>query len=89
MKDLGIYREDIFSMGHLEISEMIIIFILIPFVFLYATLQVLAFWKIFTRIGMNGALSLLFLIPFGKIILPLYIAFAKWPVLEQKSKETP
>ena len=76
-------------MNHPDLAPLfIILFIVIPFALLYATLHILAFWKICTRIGMNGALSLLLLIPFGKIFLPLYVAFAKWPALEQKPEET-
>ena len=66
----------------------IIIFIVIPFALLCITLKVIAFWKICSRVGFAGPLGLLMLVPFGDIILPLIVAFAKWPALEQKLKET-
>ncbi len=46
---------------------MMIIGVLIP---------VIPFWKICTKAGFPGALSLLMLVPVANIILPFYIAFA-------------
>ena len=69
------------------VPVMIIFFIVIPFVLLVMTLKVIAFWKICSRIGNAGPLGLLMLVPFGDIVLPLFVAFAKWPALEQKLKE--
>jgi len=76
-------------MNHSEFVPLfLIIFIVIPFVLLCVSLKVIAFWKICTRVGYAGPLGLLMLVPFGDIILPLFVAFAKWPALEQKPKET-
>ena len=78
-------------MDHLGITEMMPLFIflfIIPFALFFAILPVIAFWKICEKAGFNGALGLLMLVPIANAILPLYVAFAKWPVLEQKSKET-
>lgn len=71
-----------------QIELIIIILILIPFALLFAILPVIAFWKICDKAGLNGALGLLMLVPFVNAILPLYVAFTKWPALEEKSKET-
>jgi hypothetical protein len=49
-----------------------------------ALLTVIPFWKICQKAGFPGPLSLLMLVPIANIILPFYIAFAKWPVLKQK-----
>jgi hypothetical protein len=77
-------------MPNLGSTELIIILIIIiPFVILFSILPVIAFWKICERVGFNGALGLLMLIPIANIVLPLYVAFASWPALELKSKETP
>ena len=67
---------------------LIILFIVIPFVLLCVSLKVIAFWKICSRVGFSGALGLLMLVPIANIILPLYIAFAKWPALKEKQEET-
>ena len=48
-----------------------IFFILIPIVLLALILKVLAFWKICSRVGFHGVLSLLMLVPFGDLVLPL------------------
>ena len=49
-----------------------------------SVLIVLPFWKICSRAGFPGALSLLMLVPVGNIILPFYIAFARWPALPER-----
>ena len=74
-------------MGHMTLpgpAEWLIIFLfIIPFVILGALIAVVPFWKICTKAGFPGALSLLMLVPFANIILPFYIAFADWPALRQ------
>ena len=60
------------------IFELIIILAVIPIVIL---LNVLPFWKICTKAGFSGALSLLILVPIANIILLFYLAFAEWPTL--------
>jgi len=47
-------------------------------------LTVLPFWKICSRAGFPGALSLLMLVPMANMILPFYIAFARWPALPER-----
>lgn len=74
-------------MNHPEIAPLLIFFIIIPIVLLCISLKVIAFWKLCSRVGYAGPLGLLMLVPFGDIILPLFVAFAKWPALEQKLKE--
>ena len=46
-------------------------------------LQIFCWWRIFTRTGSHGALSLLLLVPFGKVIVLLIAAFGNWPVLDE------
>ena len=67
---------------------LIILFFAIPFILLCVTLKVIAMWKICSKAGYAGPLGLLMIVPFGDIILPLFIGFAKWPALIEKSKET-
>lgn len=71
-------------MNHSGILLLIILLFVIPFIMLCLALKVIAMWKICSRVGFNGVLGLLMLVPFGDIILPLYIAFAKWPALKQE-----
>ncbi len=40
-----------------------------------------AFWKIFSKAGYNGALSLLMLIPFVNLVVIVWFALADWPNL--------
>ncbi len=49
-----------------------------------AALWVAAWWRIFTRMGFAGILSLLMLVPILNFVLLLVIAFApEWPVEEE------
>ena len=60
------------------IYELIVIAVMLLFVIL---LNVLPFWKICTKAGFPGALSLLMLVPIANIVFLFYIAFAEWPAL--------
>ncbi len=65
--------------------EIILILLITLFVSVIASiLTVLPFWKICSRAGFPGALSLLMLVPVANIILPFYIAFARWPALPDR-----
>ncbi len=48
-----------------------------------AVLTVIPFWKICAKAGFPAPLSLLMLVPVANVILPFYIAFAKWPALRE------
>ncbi len=44
-----------------------------------AVLFLYPLWRIFSRAGLAPAWSLLVLIPAGAVIVPLILAFARWP----------
>ncbi len=69
------------------IAEMLVILIMLAFVAMGAVLTVIPFWRICSRAGFPGPLSLLMLVPVANIILPFYIAFAEWPVLKERPHE--
>jgi hypothetical protein len=62
---------------------------------LVIALTLLVYCKIVAKMGYSWALGLLMIVPFGNIILPLYLAFADWPVhkelrqLRQRSAGAP
>ena len=41
---------------------------------------VLPFYKIFSKAGYPGALSLLMLVPVVNVLVPFFLAFAEWPI---------
>jgi uncharacterized membrane protein YhaH (DUF805 family) len=43
-------------------------------------LFIVAYWKIWSKAGFNGAWSLLMLVPLVNLIAFLYLAFAEWPI---------
>jgi hypothetical protein len=47
------------------------------------SLIVLPYWKIFSKAGFPGALSLLMLIPLVNLVAMFYLAFAEWPIHRQ------
>ena len=51
------------------------------FTVMVAFLGVLPFWFICKKAGLSPWLSLLFIIPFGALVLPFILAFVDWPVL--------
>ena len=48
---------------------------------------VIPFWKIFSKAGFSGALSLLMLVPFVNLIMIFVLAFAAWPALRDKQED--
>lgn len=56
---------------------------LVVLVFVTAVV-ILPFWKIFSKAGFPGALSLLILIPMVNVIMIFFLAFARWPALESR-----
>lgn len=58
-----------------------------------AAVVVVPFWRICTRVGYSGWLSLLMLVPIANLVLLYFIAFSRWPInspdydhLESKSE---
>jgi hypothetical protein len=65
-------------------AELLCIFFIMIVSVLGAILTIIPFWKICSKAGFPGPLSLLMLVPIANIVLPFYIAFAQWPVLKDK-----
>ncbi|HEY9084846.1 MAG TPA: hypothetical protein VIN40_02755 [Candidatus Tyrphobacter sp.] len=53
------------------------------FIVAIVALSIWFYWRIFTKAGFSGALSLLNLVPgIGPLICILILAFGEWPVLQ-------
>ncbi len=57
----------------------------IVFIWLFAfiigiAITLLVWCRIFSRAGFHWALGLLMRVPVANIIMPLYLAFAQWPI---------
>ena len=63
------------------VAELGIIVVMLLAMGLGVLLVVIPFWKICTKAGFPGALSLLMILPIANVILPFYLAFAEWPAL--------
>jgi hypothetical protein len=64
--------------------EILIILLWYPIFFV---IPVIAFWKICEKAGFPAPMGLLMLVPVVNIILPLYLAFADWPALRNKTPQ--
>jgi len=51
-------------------------------ILIMAGVMVLPFWKIFSKAGFSGALSLLMLVPLLNVIMIFFLAFGQWPALK-------
>lgn len=56
---------------------------------LMVVLLTLPMWKITTKAGFPGALSLLILIPVANIVFLYVLAFAEWPALRALKDQVP
>ncbi len=54
--------------------------ITILFVVAMVVLTVIIWWKIFSKAGYSGAMSLLMLLPVVNFIMLLVLAFGQWPI---------
>lgn len=41
---------------------------------------ILPFWRISSKAGYSGAISLLMLIPVVNVLFPFFLGFAEWPI---------
>ena len=58
------------------------------FVVLYLFIVVFPIWKIITRMGFSGWLSLLSLVPVLNLVMLWVLALSTWPVENQNLNET-
>lgn len=52
-------------------------------VIVWAIVLVVPFWRISTKAGFSGWLSLLVVIPLVNLVYVYFLAFARWPALER------
>lgn len=45
-----------------------------------AAIFIWPFWRIFTKAGYSGALSILMIFPLANIAMIFFLAFSKWPI---------
>jgi uncharacterized membrane protein YhaH (DUF805 family) len=58
------------------------------FTVIFAVLVIVPLWRICSRAGFNGALSLLAIVPWlGIVIIGAVLSFSTWPVKSNTTKE--
>src|SRR5437868_15503066 len=50
---------------------------------LVAVFFIFVWWKIFSKAGFNGAMSLLLLVPIANIVVICMLAFGRWPIYDE------
>ena len=58
-----------------ELIMILIVTVMVAFV------GVIPFWFICKKAGLSPWLSLIFIVPFGALVLPFLLAFIDWPAL--------
>lgn len=48
--------------------------------------MVWVYWKIFSKAGFNGAMSLLMLVPIANLVAILLLAFSRWPIEDELAR---
>lgn len=56
------------------------ILVYVLFIVAIIAFTIWVYWRIFQKAGMNGALSLLNLVPIGSIVVICILAFSEWPI---------
>ncbi|WP_111748502.1 DUF805 domain-containing protein [Salinisphaera orenii] len=59
------------------------------FALLWVVILLPPFWKVFTKAGFSGWLSLLILVPMVNLIVLYVVAFTDWPALGGDTGSTP
>ena len=72
----------------------VLIILYLLFVAAIVILGIIAWWKIFSKAGYSGALSLLMMVPVANLVVFLVLAFGDWPMqkelrLLKKQQEKP
>ena len=52
-----------------------------------ALIVIIPFWRIFSKAGYSGWLSLLMVIPLVNLIMLYFLAFADWPILRRRESD--
>jgi len=70
-------------MGPIGLPELII---MLHVTVLITIVGIVPFWFICKKAGLTPWLSLIFLLPFGAVILPFIVAFTQWPATQGKQE---
>jgi len=70
--------------GHPEAAVILIIVLALVFVALLMTaVMIFMVWRVVSKTGFPGALSLLYIVPFGNIVILAILAFSEWPIAKE------
>jgi hypothetical protein len=58
----------------------------VPELIVVAAVLLVPFWKIFSKAGFHGALSLLMIVPVVNLVMLYVLAFSQWPALRGVEK---
>jgi uncharacterized membrane protein YhaH (DUF805 family) len=58
-------------------------------VFIFLPIFLIPYWRIFSRAGFSGWLALLMIVPLINLIVLYVVAFSRWKIKPEDSKEIP
>ena len=76
---MHITEGNMFGLGVVSLILVILIIALFASA-IHALLIIVPFWKIFSKVGLSGWLSILCIIPIAHIIVLFYLAFSELPI---------
>jgi hypothetical protein len=70
--------------GKLGVPELLILFLILLCIF---PVMIAAWWRVFSKAGHPGALSLTMLIPMVNFGVFLWFAFSEWPIEKRTNRQ--
>ena len=68
-------------MRNIGVLELGFLLFVIP---IFIVLMVVPYWKIFSKAGWSGAMSLLMVVPLANLVVLWVFAFSDWPALRDR-----
>ena len=62
-----------FGLGGPEVAAIVVLSLFV----------ILPFWKIFSKAGFSGLMSIAMLIPLLNVVMLLFLAYSEWPILKE------
>jgi hypothetical protein len=62
-----------FGLGGPEVAAIVVLSLFV----------ILPFWKIFSKAGFSGLMSIAMLIPLLNFVMLLFLAYSEWPILKE------
>jgi heme/copper-type cytochrome/quinol oxidase subunit 2 len=69
--------------AQIQAALMIYIVVVVVICLVSIVFSIVIYWRIFSRAGYSGAMSILMLIPIANLVALIILAFGEWPILRE------